>query len=81
MPPTLPLRFAPSLVVNGLGLRVGKASGPLLDAGRFQALHPAQAGRLRQPGAFGEFGIADAAVALQLVQQCSIDTIKVYPDA
>ncbi|MFT3666668.1 DUF6603 domain-containing protein [Piscinibacter sp.] len=33
IPPTLPLRFAPSLVVNGLGLRVGKRSGPLLDAG------------------------------------------------
>lgn len=33
LPPTLPLRFAPSLVVNGLGLRVGKSSGPLLDAG------------------------------------------------
>ena len=33
LPPTLPLRFTPSLVVNGLGLRVGKASGPLLDAG------------------------------------------------
>ena len=27
------MRFAPSLVVNGLGLRVGKRSGPLLDAG------------------------------------------------
>lgn len=33
LPPTLPLRFAPSLVVNGLGLRIGKSSGPLLDAG------------------------------------------------
>lgn len=33
LPPTLPLRFAPSLVVNGLGLRVGKSSAPLLDAG------------------------------------------------
>ena len=33
LPPTLPLRFAPSPVVNGLGLRVGKSSGPLLDAG------------------------------------------------
>ncbi|HPG77221.1 MAG TPA: hypothetical protein PK756_01065 [Piscinibacter sp.] len=27
------LRFEPSLVVDGLGLRVGKSSGPLLDAG------------------------------------------------
>jgi hypothetical protein len=27
------LAFAPSLVVNGLGLRLGRASGPLLDAG------------------------------------------------
>ena len=33
LPDTLPLRFTPSLVVNGLGLRVGKSSGPLLDAG------------------------------------------------
>ncbi len=33
LPTTLPLRFTPSLVVNGLGLRVGKSSGPLLDAG------------------------------------------------
>ncbi|WP_367280534.1 DUF6603 domain-containing protein, partial [Ramlibacter sp.] len=33
LPRALPLRFAPSLVVNGLGLRVGKSSGPLLDAG------------------------------------------------
>ena len=33
LPNGLPLRFAPSLVVNGLGLRVGKSSGPLLDAG------------------------------------------------
>jgi hypothetical protein len=33
LPNALPLRFAPSLVVNGLGLRVGKSSGPLLDAG------------------------------------------------
>ncbi|HEY2925404.1 DUF6603 domain-containing protein, partial [Piscinibacter sp.] len=33
LPTTLPLAFTPSLVVNGLGLRVGKASGPLLDAG------------------------------------------------
>lgn len=33
IPPALPLRFEPSLVVNGLGLRVGKRSGPLLDAG------------------------------------------------
>ncbi len=27
------LAFSPSLVVNGLGLRVGKATGPLLDTG------------------------------------------------
>ncbi len=27
------LRFEPSLAVNGVGLRIGKASGPLLDAG------------------------------------------------
>jgi len=33
LPTTLPLAFTPSLVVNGLGLRVGKSSGPLLDAG------------------------------------------------
>lgn len=33
LPTTLPLAFTPSLVVNGLGIRVGKASGPLLDAG------------------------------------------------
>jgi len=33
LPNTLPLAFTPSLVVNGLGLRVGKSSGPLLDAG------------------------------------------------
>jgi hypothetical protein len=33
MPTALPLAFKPRLVVNGLGLRIGKASGPLLDAG------------------------------------------------
>ncbi len=33
LPDTLPLRFTPSLTVNGLGLRFGKSSGPLLDAG------------------------------------------------
>ncbi|WP_374566692.1 DUF6603 domain-containing protein [Ideonella sp.] len=33
LPGTLPLAFKPSLVVNGLGLRVGKNSGPLLDIG------------------------------------------------
>ncbi|MDQ3009337.1 MAG: hypothetical protein M3X11_01335, partial [Acidobacteriota bacterium] len=33
LPDTLPLRFTPSLVVNGVGLRIGKTSGPLLDVG------------------------------------------------
>ena len=33
MPTALPLAFTPRLVVNGLGLRIGKSSGPLLDAG------------------------------------------------
>ena len=33
LPTAGPLAFRPSLVVNGLGLRVGKSSGPLLDAG------------------------------------------------
>lgn len=33
VPSGMPLRFAPSLVVNGVGLRIGKSSGPLLDAG------------------------------------------------
>ncbi|MDM0042714.1 hypothetical protein QTH89_26070 [Variovorax sp. J22G21] len=33
LPDTLPLRFTPSLTVNGVGLRIGKNSGPLLDAG------------------------------------------------
>jgi hypothetical protein len=33
LPATGPLAFKPSLVVNGLGLRVGKSSGPLIDAG------------------------------------------------
>lgn len=33
LPDTLPLKFTPSLVVNGVGLRIGKSSGPLLDAG------------------------------------------------
>ncbi|MEO6525022.1 MAG: DUF6603 domain-containing protein [Gemmatimonadaceae bacterium] len=33
LPDTLPLRFTPSLVVNGVGLRIGKSSGPLLDMG------------------------------------------------
>ena len=33
LPDTLPLRFTPNLVVNGVGLRIGKSSGPLLDAG------------------------------------------------
>ncbi|HEV8692284.1 MAG TPA: DUF6603 domain-containing protein, partial [Ideonella sp.] len=31
--PTVGSAFKPSLVVNGLGLRVGKSSGPLLDVG------------------------------------------------
>jgi hypothetical protein len=33
LPTSGPLAFKPSLVVNGLGLRVGKSSGPLIDAG------------------------------------------------
>ncbi|MCE3285525.1 MAG: putative transcriptional activator SRCAP-like protein, partial [Steroidobacteraceae bacterium] len=33
LPPTQPFRFTPSLKVEGLGLRVGRDSGPLLDAG------------------------------------------------
>lgn len=33
LPDTLPLAFTPSLVVNGVGLRIGKTSGPLLDVG------------------------------------------------
>ena len=33
LPDTLPLAFKPLLVVEGLGLRIGKSSGPLLDAG------------------------------------------------
>jgi hypothetical protein len=33
LPDTLPLKFTPSLAVNGVGLRVGKNSGPLLDFG------------------------------------------------
>ncbi len=33
IPDTGPLAFKPNLVVNGLGLRLGKSSGPLLDAG------------------------------------------------
>ncbi|HSQ28716.1 MAG TPA: DUF6603 domain-containing protein [Gemmatimonadaceae bacterium] len=33
LPDTLPLTFTPSLVVNGVGLRIGKSSGPLLDFG------------------------------------------------
>lgn len=33
LPDTLPLKFAPSLTVNGVGLRVGKSAGPLLDFG------------------------------------------------
>ena len=33
LPDSLPLQFTPSLTVNGVGLRIGKASGPLLDFG------------------------------------------------
>jgi hypothetical protein len=33
LPVTLPLAFSPLLVVEGLGLRIGKSSGPLLEAG------------------------------------------------
>ena len=33
LPDTLPLKFTPNLVVNGVGLRIGKSSGPLLDVG------------------------------------------------
>lgn len=33
LPDTMPLAFTPSLAVNGVGLRVGKTSGPLLDVG------------------------------------------------
>jgi hypothetical protein len=33
LPDTLPLAFKPLLVVEGLGLRIGKSSGPLLEAG------------------------------------------------
>ncbi|MEJ8848347.1 DUF6603 domain-containing protein [Variovorax rhizosphaerae] len=33
LPSTLPLRFTPTLAVNGVGLRIGKSSGPLLDFG------------------------------------------------
>ena len=33
LPDILPLKFTPSLVVNGVGLRIGKSSGPLLDFG------------------------------------------------
>ena len=33
LPATPPLQFTPSLAVNGVGLRVGKSSGPLLDVG------------------------------------------------
>ena len=33
LPTSGPIAFKPSLVVNGLGLRVGKSSGPLIDAG------------------------------------------------
>ncbi len=33
LPDTPPLQFTPSLTVNGVGLRIGKSSGPLLDFG------------------------------------------------
>lgn len=33
LPSAVPLRFTPSLAVHGLGLRIGKTSGPLLDVG------------------------------------------------
>jgi len=33
LPTALPLTFSPSLTVYGLGLRIGKSSGPLLDFG------------------------------------------------
>ena len=33
LPDAGPLQFSPTLVVNGLGLRVGRSAGPLLDAG------------------------------------------------
>jgi large repetitive protein len=33
LPDSLPLQFTPSLTVNGVGLRIGKTSGPLLDFG------------------------------------------------
>ena len=33
LPTTGQIRFTPSLAVNGVGLRVGKSSGPLLDMG------------------------------------------------
>ena len=33
LPASPPFAFEPSLVVNGLGLRLGKSSGPLIDAG------------------------------------------------
>ncbi|HSC90825.1 MAG TPA: DUF6603 domain-containing protein [Gaiellaceae bacterium] len=33
VPAAGPLRFEPSLTVNGLGLRIGKTSGPLVDVG------------------------------------------------
>lgn len=33
LPGAGPLAFSPSLAVNGLGLRIGRKSGPLLDAG------------------------------------------------
>jgi hypothetical protein len=33
LPDTLPLAFKPNLAVYGLGLRIGKSSGPLLDFG------------------------------------------------
>ena len=45
------LAFTPSLAVNGLGIRVSRSSGPLLDVGVYAGLHrapPVRPGRRRR---------------------------------
>ena len=55
--------FAPKLVVNGLGLRLGKTSGPLLDAGL-----TVESVALHAYAAIGSGGVTGGGVQLQFTQ-------------
>jgi large repetitive protein len=67
LPTALPLTFAPSLTVLGVGLRVGKSSGPLLDFGitlESIALHAFAGINTPKPGAGVQLEFTNLAVPM-----------------